>query len=103
MKDHGRLILDTAAAMSPEALAEMLALGQMTTATGNGSPQFTNPRGVAPLDWLIARKLITVKPTGWRSWEISISRLGWLVLLARVERDLRAVGRLPAEKERADD
>ncbi|HUY05039.1 MAG TPA: hypothetical protein VMV33_17315 [Rhodocyclaceae bacterium] len=88
--------------MAPDALAELLALGQTTVALGRASLHFVDHRWTDPHDWLSATGLVTWEPAGEGRWEVVISRLGWLVLLRRVEWDMRAAGLIPPEEELVD-
>lgn len=102
MADRGIWIRDTAQEMSVDALAELLALAQTTQAAGRESPHFEDHRKSAPHDWLAMRGLVLWRSCGRSRWDLNLSRDGWLVLLARVEADLTAVGRLPADEECED-
>lgn len=101
-KDLGMVVSELSKALTPEQLAEMLALAYMTTGAATGSPHDGSLRKDPVVAPLFKVKLIqNVLPTergytrGFGYW--SLTQRGWLVLLSRCEDDLRRLGALPPE------
>lgn len=105
-RDEGIIISQLARDLTPEQLAEMLALAYMTTADNMGSahqPTYQRDPVAAPLFHarLMRHDLIPElgKPPrktrgfGW----VSLTKRGWLVLLSRCETDLQRLGAIPPE------
>lgn len=107
-EDRGMKASRLARGITPEQLAELLAISWFDLSAGESRCPTMRPEPDSPLFApLIANRILTPRPMkGWnpRKWRLLvITDLGKLTLLFRVENDLRDAGKLPPDREPDDE
>lgn len=107
-EDIGTKASRLAHSLTPEQLAEMLAIHWFDLATGGRRVPTIRPEPFdAKFAPLLKDRILAARPVkGWnpRKWRLmTFTDLGKLTMLFRIENDLRDAGKLPPERECVDE